>query len=331
MLKGVYFCAESSWDRVYGPAERKAIARLIQIPEQLVTRENWRDHLSLLNEADILVSSWGGAILTRELLEAMPNLKLYLYGAGHVNGLISEAAWERGIRVTSANPANAVPVAEFVLSQIIFSLKRGWEYMERAKKHAPELWGSNKYVAGMYGSTVGIVSIGEISTRLIGLLRQFDVNLKVSCFDATPEQADTLGVELVGIEELFRSSDVVSLHLRSTSATREIIDLRLLDLMKPKATLINTARGEIIKEADLVHFLKARPDVYACIDVLDPEPPAADCPLLGLPNTIITPHLAGSMHRESRRLGHFMVEELRRYLEDQPLLAELTPAMLQRD
>jgi phosphoglycerate dehydrogenase-like enzyme len=330
MLKGVYFCAKSSWDRVYGAAERKDLSRLIDIPPLLVTRENWREHRGLLKEADVIVSSWGGAILSEELLEAMPKLKLYLYGAGHLNGIMSEAAWNRGIRVTTANPANAIPVAEFVLAQIIFSLKRGWEYMDRAKRHAPELWGTNKFVAGMYGSRVGIVSIGQISTRLIQLLRHFEVTICASCPDTTPQQAAALGIELMDLEEVFASCDVVSLHLRSCRSTRGLINGDLLNRMKAKATLINTARGEIMHQEDLVEFLAKRPDVYACIDVTDPEPPPGDSKLLSLPNVILTPHLAGSMHTESLRLGRYMIEELKRYLNDQPLIAEVTRELVER-
>lgn len=329
-LKGVYFCSEASWERVYGTAERRAFAQLIDIQEVLVTNENWRAHHRLLRDVDVIVASWGGAILTEELLAAMPNLQLYLYGAGHLNGIMSAAAWERGIRVTTANPANAIPVAEFVLAQTIFSLKRGWEYMQRAKQGHSDLWGCNKFVAGLFGSTVGIVSLGQISTRLIHLLRHFDLQILLSCCDATAEQAAALGARLVAIEEVFQSSDVISLHLRSNPATRGIINRNLLDRMKPKATLINSARGDVICDADLLAFLQARPDVYACLDVLHPEPPPVDCPLFALPNTVITPHLAGSMHTESRRLGRFMLDELKRFLAGQPLQAEVTRAIVER-
>lgn len=330
MLKGIYFCAETSWNRVYGPDERAELLQLIDIPDQLVTRENWRDHADLLREADVILSTWGGPILSADLLEAMPHLKVYFYGAGDIAGLMTDAAWERGVRITAANSANAIPVAEFALAQIIFSLKRGWEYMHKAKANEANIWGCNKLVPGMYGSRVGIVSIGEISTRLCRHLKHFDVEVYASSPDTDAATAKDLNVRLVDIEELFSTCDVVSIHLRSTHQTRGLIDRSLLNLLKPKASLINTARGEVVNQADLVDFLRKRPDVYACIDVTDPEPPPADCGLQELPNVVLTPHLAGSMNGESLRLSHYMIQELRRYLQDQPLQGEVTREMLER-
>lgn len=323
-VKGVYFCAQSSMDRVYGPAQRLEIADRLDIPDILVTRENWREHLALLERAEVIVSSWGGAILDDELLAAMPNLKMYFYGAGTIKELMTDAAWNRGIRITSAAIVNAVPVAEFVLGQTIISLKRGWEYMRLAKANASHLWHYNKPVAGMFGSKVGLVGFGSIARKTSELLRPFDVEVYASSLD-TPEGFDhDLGVEFVSTEEIFRTCDVVSIHLPSNESTKGIIGRELLDTMKPGTTLINTARGAVIDQPELIEFLKIRPDVYACIDVTDPEPPEPDCPLFGLPNVVLTPHLAGSMGNECRRLGQFVLQEIDRYLAGRPLKGEIT-------
>jgi phosphoglycerate dehydrogenase-like enzyme len=322
--KAVYFCTPASLNRVYGPAERTAIAERLDMAGPLITRENWRDHLDLLSEAEAIVSSWGGAILNDELLAAMPKLKIYFYGAGTIKDLMTPAAWDRGIRITNAVAANAVPVAEFVLAQVIFSLKRGWEYMQQAKADSPHLWQTNKPVAGAYRSKVGIVSLGQIARKTCELLKPFDLDVYVSTSYGTPALAEELGVTFTSMEEIFKTCDVVSIHLPSNERTKNMIGKELLAAMKPESTLINTARGAVINQPELIEFLKERPDVYACIDVIEPEPPESGCPLFKLPNVVLTPHLAGSMGGETRRLAEYMIAEIDRYLAGEPLQWEIS-------
>lgn len=318
--KGVYFCAQSSLDLVYGSEQLAAIADRLDIPDTLITRENWREHIHLLKEAEAIVSSWGGAVLDEELLAAMPGLKMYFYGAGSIRGLMTDSAWERGIRITSAAAINAIPVAEFVLSQIIFSLKRGWEYIQAARVCSSHLWQLNKPVQGMYGAKIGLVGFGAIARKIVELLRPFDVEIFASSL--VSEQAP--GVHFISTEEIFSTCDVVSLHLPANEETKGIIGRKRLDTMKPNATLINTARGTVINQSDLIDFLQTRPDVYACIDVTDPEPPEPGCPLFSLPNVVLTPHLAGSMGGECHRMGKFIIDEIDRYLAGLPLEGEIT-------
>jgi phosphoglycerate dehydrogenase-like enzyme len=311
-------------DRVYGQAERAAIAERLDMADLQITRENWRNHLGLLNEAEVIVSSWGGAILDDELLAAMPNLKVYFYGAGTIKELMTPSAWERGVRITNAVVANAVPVAEFCLAQIIFSLKHGWKYMRLAKADNPQWWQVNKLVPGNYHSKVGIVSMGEIARKTCRLLKPLDLDVYASTSYSTPELAEELGITFTSMEEIFKTCDVVSIHLPSNDKTKNRIGIDLLRTMKQDSTLINTARGAVINQSELIQFLKERPDVYACIDVTEPEPPEHGCPLFDLPNVVLTPHLAGSMGGETRRLAKYMIEEIDRWLSGEPLLWEIT-------
>lgn len=323
MKKAVYFCHREAWNSVYGAQEREALAGLVAIPDVLLTRDNWREHVGLLREAELIVSSWGGPIVDAEFLDLAPNFKLYLYGAGSIRGLMSEAAWARGVRITSAASANAVPVAEFTLSQILFCLKNGWQLSRRCTAGEDALWHGRKRLAGTYGTTVGIVSLGLIGRKVCELLQPFDV--QVIAYDpvADPALFETLGVEQVGLEELFRRSEVVSLHVPLLPETEGLVDGRLIESMKPGAALINTARGGLMKESELIDVLRRRPDLTAVLDVTDPEPPAPDSPLRTLPNAVLTPHLAGAFNGECRRLGAAMVDELRRYLRDEPLRWEI--------
>ena len=324
MVKGVYFCAPASMKRVYGVREQAAIAERFDMYEPLVTRENWREHLNALREAEVIVSSWGGAILDEELLAAMPKLRMYFYGAGTIQGLMSDAAWDRGVRITNAVAANAIPVAEFCLSQIPFSLKHGWKYMQLAKADNPQFWQCNKLVPGNYGSKIGIVSFGQIARKTCEILKPFDLQVMVSTGYQDAKLAEELGITYTSMEKIFKTCDVVSIHLPSNERTRNLIGNKLLETMKTDSTLINTARGAVINQSELIDFLKDRPDVTACIDVTEPEPPETECPLFELANAVLTPHLAGSMGNETKRMAKYIIDEMDRWLAGEPLQWEIT-------
>jgi phosphoglycerate dehydrogenase-like enzyme len=249
---------------------------------------------------------------------------MYFYGAGTIHELMTDAAWERGIRITNAVAANAVPVAEFCLSQILFSLKHGWKYMQLAKADNPQYWQCDKPVPGNFGSKVGIISFGNIARKTCELLKPFDLKVVVCTSYQDADIAQKLNFNYASVEEIFKTCDVVSLHLPSNDRTRHLIGKDLLNLMKPDSTLINTARGAVINQPEMIEFLKERTDVTACIDVTDPEPPESGCLLFTLPNVVLTPHLAGSMGGETRRLAAYMVDEMDLYLAGKPLQWEIT-------
>src|SRR5205823_690272 len=117
----------------------------------------------------------------------------------------------------------------------------------------------------------------------------------------------------------------VSLHTPHLPETEGMITGRHLDSMKRGATFINTARGQVVREGEMIEVLSRRPDLQAVLDVTAPEPPAADSPLYTLENVVLTPHIAGSLGEECRRMGRYMVDELRRYLAGEPLKWQVTP------
>lgn len=254
-------------------------------------------------------------------LGAAPNLQAVFYAAGSVRYFVTDALWDRGIRVTSAARANAIPVAEYTLAAILFSLKSAWMLARRmkAQQRAP----ARPRVAGAFGSVVGIVGLGLIGRLVRERLRPFDLRVLASDPLTSGEQAATLGVELASLEELFRSADVVSLHAPLLPETIGMVRGRHLESMKAGATFINTARGALVAEDEMIDALSQRPDLQAILDVTDPEPPAAGSRLYTLPNVVLTPHIAGALDGECRRLGRMMVEELDRYLKGLPLVGEV--------
>ena len=133
-----------------------------------------------------------------------------------------------------------------------------------------------------------------------------------------------MGVERVSLEELFARSDIISLHTPWLPATEGLITGELLASMKLNATLINTSRGAIVREQEMIAVLRQRPDLWAVLDVVYPEPPVPSSPLYELPNVVLTPHIAGSMQDECRRMGQYVIGELKRYLAGEPLKWGLT-------
>lgn len=323
MKKALFFHNTGLEDRVYGPKQRKQLNGLVELSDVLLCRDNWQAHREVLSGTELILSSWGAPVLDEEFLAAAPKLEAIFYGAGSIRGFATDAGWDRGIRITSAYAANAVPVAEFTVSQIIFCLKRGWFMIEAAKD--PESWVNKVPMPGAYETKVGIISLGMIGRLVCEMLKSYDV--EVLAYDPYADDSvfEELGAQRVAsLEEIFTQSDIVSLHAPWLPATEGMIDGRLLALLKENASFINTSRGALVREPEMIEVMRTRPDLTAVLDVTWPEPPPSDSPLFELPNIIITPHIAGSMHLECRRMGQYMVDELTRYLNGDPMKWEIT-------
>lgn len=322
LLKALYLLDERSLPLIYGPDEQRAIAELVDFIGPPQTRQSIQRNLSLLADVEVLLSGWHAPVMDKAFLDAAPKLRAVFYGAGSTRYFTTEAFWERGIVLTSAAAANAIPAAEYTQSVIVLSLKHFWQLSAQTKNGGG--WDPTRAMPGCYGSTVGLISLGMVARKTLELLRPFELRRLVSCPFLTDEEARRLGVERCGLEELFRRSDVVSLHTPDLPETRGMIRGEHFAMMKPGATFINTARGAIVRETEMIEVLRKRPDLTAVLDVTDPEPPALDSPLRSLPNVVLTPHIAGSMGAEIKRLGRCMVEELQRYVAGKPLRWQIT-------
>ena len=254
--------------------------------------------------------------------EVFPALKVVFYAAGAVEDFVTDQTWARGVQIANANAANGVPVAEYTVAQIYLCLKKTWQHAAALKQTR----GSGRLpVPGAYGRTVGIVSLGAIGRMVAERLRGSDLN--VIAFDPflPADQAAALGVTLVSLENLFARSDVITCHTPWLPETEGLLHAGLFRTMKHDASFINTARGAVVNEPDLIQVLREREDIFAVLDVTWPEPAAADSPLYDLPNVFLTPHIAGSMGQECRRMGRAMVDEARRWLRGEPLRFPVSP------
>jgi phosphoglycerate dehydrogenase-like enzyme len=317
MTQALFLLDPEPYDLIYSPAERVELSKLAEFYAPLQTRLSVKENPVVLSEAEVIFSGWGMALMDEAFLTAAPNLKAVFYGAGSIRYFMTEAAWQRGITVVSAYYANDIPVVEYTLSQILFSLKLGWRYVfdvKRLRAYPPRLAGP-----GCYGSMVGLISLGMIGRMVAERLKTFE--LKVIAYDPyiSQAQADPLGVRMCSLEEVFQVADVVSLHTPWLPETEGLVTGELLRMMKPYATFINTARGAVVCENEMIAVLQERPDLTAVLDVTYPEPPEEGSLLYTLPNVILTPHIAGAMGHECWRMGRLMAEEFRRYLKGEPL------------
>ena len=321
MIKGLFLLDPKAYDMIYRPQVRLQIQQLVDIYAPLQTSQNVASDPPVLSQAEVIFSGWGCPTFTEDLLKAAPHLKAIFYGAGSIRYFVTEALWERGIIVSTAYKSNDIPVVEFTLAQILLGLKRYWHHVEHYKLNRQ--W-EQLSAPGGFGSTVGLVSLGMIGSLLAERLMTFE--LKVIAYDpfATQDRADQLGVQLCSLEEVFQRADVVSLHTPWLPETEGLITGAHIASMKPGATFINTARGAVVREAEMVSALQARPDLCALLDVTYPEPPLPDSPLLKLPNVYITPHIAGPNENECKRNGQYVIAELKRYLNGEPLQFAIT-------
>jgi phosphoglycerate dehydrogenase-like enzyme len=308
---------------IYPDKVRHAINEYVEFIAPPQTRESIRQNLGLLADVEAIFSGWGAPLFDETFLEAAPKLEAIFYAAGSVGYCMTPRVWERGITVTSANAANAIPVAEYTLANILLSLKQAWRFSRqmRQERGLPD----RNLAPGCYESVIGLISMGSIARALCRMLAVCD--LRTIAYDPflTIAEAQSLGVERVGLDDLFKTSDVVSLHTPLFPETRGMITREHLAAMKKNATFINTARAEVVRQDELIEVAKARPDLQFVLDVTAPEPLEPHSPLLSLQNVLLTPHIAGSVGHECSRMGRFMVEELRRYVLSQPLEWAVTP------
>lgn len=324
--RALFVLRDDAYPRIYGPEQRTAIDEIVEIvgPQRSAPAlaADWR----VLEDVEVLLSGWGAPVMDAAFLDRAPALRLVLYGAGAVRGFATDALFERGVKLSSANAANAIPVSEFAVAAILLSLKHVWRFARRRPPYAPDP--ERQAVPGAYHSVVGLAGLGTIGRLVRERLRPFDLHVLAHDPYCSPREARELNVELVALEELFARSVVVSLHVPLYDATRGLITRRQLSLLPPGATFVNTARGGLVRHDELAEVFSSRPDLQAVLDVTDPEPLHAGDPLLELPNVVLTPHIAGSLGLECLRLGDTVLSELRHYVAGEPLEHEVDPELL---
>ena len=270
-----------------------------------------------LEETEVIFSTWGMPTLEDIHFQKMPNLKAVFYSAGATDAFAPNC-FAHKIRVFSAWRANAIPVAEFCLAQILLALK-GYFRAQRELK-GPEQFNFKYAGHGIYGETVALIGAGAISKKLQEMLKTFRVNVIV-----IPSRKEN---RTISIEEAFKTAMVVSNHLPNREDNAGVLNGAHFRSMREGAVFINTGRGRQVNEEELIQVMEERPDLTALLDVTFLEPPPNGSKLYTTPNILLSPHMAGSLNDEVHRMSDFMLEEYKRFASGEAAVHEVHPEML---
>lgn len=287
------------------------------------------DILPLMSNADVVITSWGSPRITAEYLNTDPNLKLIVHAAGTVQPIVSDDVWKRGIRVTCSSAAIGRGVAETALALAISASKNFYRLNNLIHAGGWREAGIEQ-VVDLVDITIGVLGAGMVGRHFIKLLANFEP--KIIVYDPYIDDTECmkLGVTKVSLEELLKQSDIISIHAPSVPETDNLINRETLSLMKKDAGIINTARGSIVNEKDLYEHMASGNLRFACLDVTNPEPPAADNPLRRLPNIILLPHIAGVINNGLGRIGRHVIQELQRFMNGEKMENEIFESMMFR-
>jgi phosphoglycerate dehydrogenase-like enzyme len=242
---------------------------------------------------DVLCTIRERMALPRTLIERLPNLKLVTIIGPRLPNLDLDAATEHGVIVARSGTSHAdFPLIGAATPELTWGLMIATvrDIAGQDRRMRDGLW-QDRLGTVLAGRTLGLLGLGRIGKRMARYGKAFDMDVIAWSQNLTADIAAAEGVRRVEKDELFSQSDVLSIHVILSERTRGLVTARELGLMKPTAFLINTSRGPIVVEADLIAALKSGAIAGAGLDVYDREPPAPDHPLRGLANITLTPHI----------------------------------------
>lgn len=276
---------------------------------------------SLLAPFDVICTIRERMSLPRSLFARLPNLKLVTIIGMSLPNLDMRAASEHGVIVSHWNPAN--PLYRGILNA---TPELTWGLMISTVRHS-DLESRRMRAGGWQGTvgmilagrTLGLLGLGRIGKRMATYGRAFDMNVIAWSQNLTDETAVAAGARRVEKDDLFRFADVLSIHVQLSDRTRGLVTARELALMKPEAYLINSSRGPIVVEADLIAALRTGRIAGAGIDVFDVEPPPADHPFRTMDNVTITPHIGYVTHETLAAFYTDTVEAVEAFADAAPI------------
>lgn len=264
-------------------------------------------------EADVLMGLF--IPISKAVMEAMPNLRIAGVSRAGVENVNVQEATKRGILVFNVKGRNAHAVSDFAVGMMLaesrniarahFSIKNGqWR----------KTFSNSDCVPEMHDKTIGIVGFGYIGQLVAKKLSGFDVNIIVYDPYMDAEIIESLGAKKVSLEELFETSDFVSIHARLTDANRGMITKAHIDSMKNTAYFINTGRSGLVDQTALADALREKRIQGAALDVFDTEPIAKDSPFLELDNVTLTTHIAGTTSEALSNSPYLLAEDIAKFL-----------------
>ncbi|MFD1210872.1 D-2-hydroxyacid dehydrogenase family protein [Arthrobacter sp. GCM10027362] len=267
-----------------------------------------------LQDFDVLVLMRERTPVTAELLARLPKLRL-ITTTGMANAAIDLAAAARH-GVTVCGTRRGTNAAAELAWALVMAVARDIPANDRDVRAG--LW-QRRIGVDLEGATLGLLGLGRFGTKMAGYAKAFGMDILAWSPNLTPERAAAGGAVPVGKEDLFRRSDIVSIHLRHSESTRALVGRKELDLLGSEGRLVNTSRGPIVQENELVQALRERRIAAAALDVYDVEPLPADSPLRDAPNVILSPHI-GFVTKRAHRLGYTqMLEDIQAFRAGTPV------------
>lgn len=326
-MKAVFLLERENFERIYSKKTIEKISSKVDILgcfESIDVKED-------LSDVEVVFSGWGSVPIDEKALSRIPKLKLVLYGAGSIKKVQTDYMWDKGVRISSAALANAVPVAQYSLSLIQLLLKDFFKLSTLSKDKRKNKMDVHKLTKGFYNRNIGIISYSKVGKKLIENLQNISNN-NIYVYDPyyDGKYFEERGLTKASLKEIFSKCDVISLHSPLVKDTEYMLGYEHFSLMKENAAFINTARGKIIKTDELIEVFSERKDLTAVLDVTDPEPLNERSALYDMENVILTPHIAGSLGNETHLMGEYMYEELDRFLKGDDLKYEITRHAFER-
>ncbi len=283
----------------------------------------------ILPAYDAVMTGWGSAYYDAAALDGNDRMKLIVHTGGTVGNLCGDYAYDNGVKVITGNLLYAESVAEGTLSYILMAQRRIPDYVLRMKNGGFKCDDDNW--EELFGKTVGVVGLGTIAKFLIPMLKAFRCNILLySHYDPDPVFMRENGVTRVGLDELFETADIITVHSALNAENRGLIGKEQFEKIKDGALFVNTSRGAVLDEAALIAEAQKQ-RFRVVLDVYSEEPPKAESPLRTLPNVYCMPHMAGPTFDRRPKITKALIDEMVRYFNGaEHLTLEITREMAKR-
>ncbi|MCI8624329.1 MAG: hydroxyacid dehydrogenase [Provencibacterium sp.] len=310
-MKALVVPAKKSLEKVCSPACRELLDKSFEVIYNESEKELTSEELAVkIQDADILLTTWGSPVLTGEALEAAKNLKYIGHAAGTLKNRIPDETFDRGIRVFSGAGRIARSVAEYCMAAVFVSL-RNFKSCDRDIRTGD--WAgakSNGTGDELTGNTVGIISASSTAREFLQMLAPFGCTIKLYDPFLSAEAAADLGAQKAELDEVM-ACPIVSNHAPVLPSTKGMITRRRLSLIPDGGLFINSARAVLVDNDALYDELQSG-RIRAVLDVFNREPlEGAELERLrGMDNTVLTPHIAGATHQEWQALMNCIVTDI---------------------